>query len=115
MNLKQRKTAYFVRHGQSTHNAMSVFQSPDSELSERGAAQAQNMAERVANVPFEALISSPFPRARQTAQAIANKTGHRVILSDLFVERRKPSALIGKSYRDGTATKLYRDYIQDHV
>lgn len=112
MNSKQKKTVYFVRHGQSTHNAAPVFQGPDSQLSEQGIAQAQVVAERLAHVPFEALISSPLPRARQTAQAIADTTGHKIVTSELFVERGKPSALQGKPYADEAADKLYRDYIQ---
>jgi broad specificity phosphatase PhoE len=70
------------------------------------------VAERLAHAPFEVLISSPFPRAHQTAQAIAGKTGHKIVLSDLFVERGKPSALAGKPYTDEAANKLYHDYIQ---
>ncbi|HEY4161130.1 MAG TPA: histidine phosphatase family protein [Candidatus Saccharimonadales bacterium] len=112
MNSQQNKTVYFVRHGQSTHNTLAVFQSPDSPLSEQGIVQAQKLAGRLAHVPFEALISSPFPRAHQTAQAIADKTSHEIVLSDLFVERRKPGSLVGKPYADEQAEKLYRQYIQ---
>jgi len=112
MDLKQKKTVYFVRHGQSTHNARPVFQGADSRLSELGCRQAEAVASRLAGVPFEALISSPLPRARQTAEAIAAKTGHEIVMSDLFVERAKPSALAGRPYAEESARQLYDDYIQ---
>ncbi len=112
MKSTPKKTIYFVRHGQSEHNAAPVFQGADSPLSEQGILQAQTMAERLANIPFEALISSPFPRAQQTAQAIADKTDHEIVISDLFRERGKPSDIEGKPYVDAAANKRYREYIQ---
>lgn len=108
----QQKTVYFVRHGQSTHNISPVFQSPQADLSDQGIIQAQATAERLAHVPFDALISSPYPRAHQTAKTIADKTGHKIITSELFTERRKPSAVEGKPYDDAAAAQLYERYIQ---
>jgi len=112
MNPKQKKTVYFVRHGESEHNAAPIFQSSDSRLSKQGAAQALTVADRLANVTFEALISSTYPRAQQTAQAIADRTGHTLTTSDLFVERKKPSSIEGRPYADKVATETYTDYIQ---
>lgn len=68
------KVVYFVRHGESEANVAPVFQSPDSPLSERGRHQAQLIGERVSQLRFDALISSPFARARETAQVIAQAT-----------------------------------------
>src|SRR6185312_652494 len=112
MNVQQKKTVYFVRHGQSIHNGTPVFQSPDAPLSEQGVVQAQQIAERLAGVQFEVLISSPFPRAHQTAQAIADKTGHEIVLSDLFIECRKPSRLAGKPFTDEQAAELQQQYLR---
>lgn len=112
MNQKQNKAVYFVRHGQSEHNIAPVFQGADSRLSKQGIAQAQAVADRLTNVSFETLISSPFPRAKQTAEAIAKKTGHSITPSDLFVERKKPSSIEGQPYVDEAARKTYDDYVQ---
>jgi len=111
MNIPQKKTVYFVRHGESEHNIAPVFQGADSRLSQQGIAQAGAVADRLKNVTFEALISSPYPRAKQTAQAIADKTGHGIVTSDLFVERKKPSSIEGEPYADKTARKVYNDYV----
>jgi hypothetical protein len=59
MNLKQKKTVYFVRHGQSVDNASPVFQSINSPLSKKGERQAKNIAERLSSLQFETLIASP--------------------------------------------------------
>ena len=93
MESKQKKTVYFVRHGQSVDNTSPVFQSVNSPLSEKGIRQAKNIAKRLSTLQFESLISSPVQRALETAQQIADKTGKQVVHSDLFVERVKPSEI----------------------
>lgn len=74
MSSKQKKTVYFVRHGQSVDNASPVFQSVDSPLSKKGIAQANSIAERLSVIEFEALIASPVQRAKETAEYISEKT-----------------------------------------
>lgn len=101
------KTVYFVRHGQSEANATPIYQPDDSPLSELGRRQAELIAGRVARLSFEALITSPLPRASATAEAIARATGKTPEGSDLFVERKKPTRLFGKSYEDVAMAKLY--------
>lgn len=108
MSAKQKKTVYFVRHGQSVDNASPVFQSVNSPLSKRGETQADAIAERLAHIPFDALISSPLPRAQETAQRIAEKTHKDIIFSDLLVERIKPGEIDGKPWRDHYANKIWR-------
>jgi probable phosphoglycerate mutase len=110
MNSKQKKTVYFVRHGQSIDNASPVFQSVNSPLSERGISQAKNIAERLSTLQFETLISSPVQRAKETAQQIADKTGKDLVFSDLFVERIKPSEIDGKPWTDASANKIWRTW-----
>ncbi len=63
-------TLYIIRHGETTGNDAGQFQgSTDCELSERGFAQIERLGERCRELPFEALISSPLIRARETASA----------------------------------------------
>ena len=106
----QDKIIYFVRHGQSVDNVTPVFQSALSPLSESGRSQAEDVAQRLATLPFEALIASPLPRAKQTAKAVALKTGHEIEYSDLFVERIKPVEIDGKPFTDKQANKTWRDW-----
>lgn len=107
---KQKKTVYFVRHGQSVDNASPVFQSIDSPLSEKGKGQAKNIAERLSSVQFELLIASPVQRAKETAQYIAKSSDREVVFSDLFVERIKPSEIDGKPWTDTEANKVWREW-----
>lgn len=104
------KTVYFVRHGESEDNAHPVFQATDSPLSAKGREQAAKIAERASKLNYEALISSPLPRASQTAEAVAKRTGHQPEYSDLFVERKKPTSIEGKPYTDEAANKIWREY-----
>lgn len=104
------KFVYFVRHGQSADNVAPVFQSPDSPLNEKGRKQAESIADRVSKLSFDALIASPFERAKQTAEAIVKATGKKAEYSDLFVERVKPSYINGKPYTDEKANTLWREW-----
>jgi len=104
------KIVYFVRHGQSADNVLPVFQSPDSPLNEKGKQQAEKIADRVSRLSFEALIASPFQRAKETAEAIQRVTGKTPEFSDLFVERVKPTSINGKPYTDKKANTAWREW-----
>lgn len=108
--LSPEKVVYLVRHGEGADNTAPVFQSPDSPLTEKGIEQAKKIAQRSANLRFEALISSPFTRAKQTAEEIARTTGIHPEYSELFVERIKPSYVNGKPYTDEKANALWKQW-----
>jgi len=107
---KAKKVVYFVRHGQSVDNVLPVFQSAETPLSDKGQRQAVQIADRISSLSFDALISSTQPRAAQTAQAIASKTGKSVEFSKLFVERIKPTSIDGKPWDDDRASKVWRQW-----
>lgn len=110
MDNKIQKTVYFVRHGQSEDNVAPVFQSPNSPLNEKGRKQAESISDRVSKLSFDALIASPFERAKQTAEAIAKATEKQPEYSELFVERVKPTYINGKPYTDEKANTLWREW-----
>jgi 2,3-bisphosphoglycerate-dependent phosphoglycerate mutase len=67
-----------LRHGESIGNAGNYYQGlHDFDLSARGEAQAQALAEEwySAGVSFDQVISSPLLRARRTAEIIAARLG----------------------------------------
>jgi probable phosphoglycerate mutase len=65
-----------VRHGETHWNTESRIQGhSDSALTPRGRAQARAIAARLAAGRFDALVSSDLGRARDTAAAIAARTG----------------------------------------
>mgnify|MGYP001577373412 CR=1 FL=1 len=104
------KTVYFVRHGESEANVAPVFQGPNSPLSPTGIEQAHAVAERVSKFEFDVLLSSPFARARATAEIIAEKTGKTPEYSDVFVERLKPTSIDEKPYTDEVANTIWRSW-----
>src|SRR5215510_7127137 len=106
------KVVYFVRHGPSEDNVAPVFQSPHSPLSEVGRTQAQRIAARVAKLAFDALLTSPYQRAKETAEAIGKVTGKAPELCALFTERVKPTSVNGKPYTDEAARRAWRAWEQ---
>lgn len=67
-------TLILIRHCEAYGNLMRVFQGhTDAPISDRGARQLEALARRFADIPFDAIYSSPLQRARQTAEA-ANRT-----------------------------------------
>jgi broad specificity phosphatase PhoE len=67
---------WLARHGETAYNAERRFQGQGAVgLSERGREQARALAEAAAGHDFAALWSSPLPRARQTAEIVAERLG----------------------------------------
>lgn len=80
-------TLYFVRHGESEANAARRFAGrTDSPLTERGRAQAKAVAEALAKVHFDRIVSSPLSRCRDTALVIAQRHQLPVDLEPDLVE-----------------------------
>jgi len=79
-----------LRHGESTGNAQERLQGrADYPLTEAGRAQVQTLAERWrrAGARFDAGITSPLLRARQTAEILAGVLGLSFEVDPLWVER----------------------------
>lgn len=97
------KTVYFIRHGQTAENVGTTFQPPDAPLNDKGREQAVKIADRISKLSFDALLASPFLRAKQTAEVISQTSGHPVELNPLFHERLKPTSINGKPFSDPQA------------
>ncbi len=89
-----------VRHGltAATGTALSG-RTPGISLDDRGRAQAEAIAERLAQVKVDAIISSPLERCAQTAAAIAGKQSE---CREVTVDER----LIEVGYGDWTGQPL---------
>jgi len=97
------KKVYFVRHGESEGNAGPIRQTASASLTKKGKSQAAFVAERCAKLPIEIIVSSTMNRAKETAQIISDKISKSLEYSALFVERRRPSEVLGKRKDDPIA------------
>lgn len=108
------KKVYFVRHGESEGNAARIHQSKDTPLSEIGHSQAKIVALRFSKIQVSRIIASTYLRARQTAQAIADRNNLEVETNELFAERKGPSELIGISQLS-EQSKQIRGELHTHI
>lgn len=92
------KHVFFVRHGESVANVEKVYIGKEAQLTENGRAQAAAVAERVERLGVEALVSSDFPRAKDTAAIIGEKIGLPPDEQPMFAEWVEPGNLFGKPY-----------------
>lgn len=84
----ERTKIIIVRHGQTEWNIRGIRQGHlDSPLTERGLAQAKALGQRLGRENFTTLYSSDLGRAVQTAQEVANVTGHEIIRDARLRER----------------------------
>lgn len=76
------KQFYFIRHGQTDWNLVRKLQgSTDIALNETGIAQAYEAKEKLADIEFSMIFSSPLMRARKTADIIAE--GRKSLIVEL--------------------------------
>lgn len=76
-----------IRHGETALNVARVLQPPATPLSERGIAQADALARRLATMGVRAILSSDLPRTLRTAEAIAAATDAPIETTPLLRER----------------------------
>lgn len=62
---------YFVRHGQTDHNAGIITACLDLPLNQRGKEQAKSIEPIIAALPVKSVCYSPLLRARETKEIIA--------------------------------------------
>jgi broad specificity phosphatase PhoE len=87
----------WLRHGETALNASRVMQPADTPLSPRGLAQARAAAARLRTLRPAAILASDLPRARQTADAVADATGLPV-QHDACLRERDFGVLRGRAW-----------------
>ncbi len=75
------KTFYIVRH------CKAAGQAPDAPLTPEGVAQATQLAEQLAALPIERIISSPFLRATQSIAPLAQRLSLPIATDVRLAER----------------------------
>lgn len=77
---------YIVRHGQVPHNALNQYNTNDEDLTDLGIKQAEELRDKIKDMNFDIIISSPLNRAKHTAEII-NINNKRIIYDDRIRER----------------------------
>ena len=86
---------YLIRHGEIAGDPHQHYEPPvDGCLSEWGCNQAQKLAERLADVRFDAIFASPLGRAIQTAQPLARQQNIQIRVAPWLIEWR-PADVLG--------------------
>ena len=100
---------YVIRHGETDNNANGVVQMPDSPLSQRGEAQAELLAERIADAGITLVLASDYSRARRTAEHVSQRCG--VELRELeSLRERHFGEIRGRPYSEVGELILKPDY-----
>lgn len=77
---------YLVRHGQTDWNIVGRYQGrKDIAINKNGIEQARKIKEKLKEIKFDVIISSPLKRALQTATIITGDTN--IITDDRIIER----------------------------
>lgn len=100
---------FLIRHGETALNAARVVQTPETPLSERGLAQAEALARRLADAGVTAIVSSDLPRALMTAERLRAATGAPIAL-DPGLQERNFGDVRGQPYAALGADILSADY-----
>lgn len=79
---------FVTRHGQTQYNIeVRICGRSNVRLTEKGIAQAHELAEQMQNTKIDVIVSSPLIRARETAQIVADVIGAPVEVDDRLAER----------------------------
>lgn len=103
-----KKLIYFVRHGETVLNAKGIRQGREGALTDRGRAQALETAKRFPKEKGkpEVMIASPFERTIETASILSAELNMPVEYSDLLVERKNPTEIIGHAGTEPEVKKI---------
>jgi 2,3-bisphosphoglycerate-dependent phosphoglycerate mutase len=99
---------YFVRHAESQYNALDRHQLATIGLSEFGIKQAEDVGQRLSTKTIDVILSSPYERARQTAEFVSAAVQKPVELTALLTEIKRPSVIEGRHHDDPEAVRIRR-------
>ena len=98
---------YIVRHGEVPSNALKHYNNLEEDLNESGILQARELANKIKNISFDFIISSPLIRAKHTTEII--NINHKEVIFDDRIQERNPGDLAGKPYAE-TDREEYWNY-----
>jgi isoleucyl-tRNA synthetase len=113
-NIPPRNHFWTVRHGEAGINALDqlnsdIHRSDDAvHLTEAGRKHAKEAGKKLKKEKIDVVVTSPFPRAKETAEAIATATGAELVVEDRLREWNMGQTLEGK-----TVAELRAWYVQE--
>ena len=112
--IKKSKNKYFVvRHGEADNNVNNFISSDphnSSHLTDKGRRQAEQAGEKLKDEKVDMIVSSPFVRAKETAEIIARKLGIEYV--DIVYDGRIGELKAGTF--DGKSVSEYTDYFSSY-
>ena len=101
---------YLIRHGQVPHNALQQYNTNDEDLTDVGIKQALEVKEKIKNINFDIIFSSPLVRAKHTAKIITGNI--KDIIFDDRLKERSCGSLSGQPL-EVTNREEYWNYYTD--
>lgn len=86
---KSQNVYYLLRHGEADSNVKDIATSDikaSNGLTEKGKKQIQEAAKKLAKEKIEIIISSPYPRTKETAEVVAKTLGLKLIFDTRLQE-----------------------------
>jgi len=85
-----------VRHGEVLHNVLKQFNANDDDLTDTGIQQAVELKDKLKNIKFDIVISSPLLRATHTAKILLHD--NESLITDERLRERDCGSLSGQSF-----------------
>jgi phosphohistidine phosphatase len=91
---------YVIRHAIAVDEATADYEDSDRPLTDKGRKKMRQIAKSLRNlgVEFDLILSSPYVRARETAEILGDvfKMRDRIAFSDNLIPLQKPELLISE-------------------
>ena len=85
-----------------------------SKLSENGLKQAQLLSDRFKSIKIDLIVTSPFIRARQTADIINKNLNKSIEESELFIEIKRPTEIENLQVLDEKVLKIKKQIRENY-
>ena len=103
------KHVYLIRHGETKMNLGRRHQGPDEPLTERGREQVRTLIEFLKQEGIDTLVSSPYARARETADMVGRALNLTYSIEPSVREFGRPLSLYGRHHFSPASFRYFFD------
>ena len=79
---------YIVRHGETPHNALGIYNNENEELTDKGIMQTLELRDKIKDMKFDIVISSPLLRTMHTENILTYYDDSIIVDADEELEKR---------------------------